>query len=222
MSTLRVFSCPALLCLSLALGACGGPEPADQGGFFGWMHVGVDPRPARIKAGEPSPDTRDWLVAEVRPLIDGIEVSAPDRLAVGASAAVSATGATSEFGLSFPLRYPASVVWSGGPGLVVARSAGEAERGGDLAKRGLMGFLGRLEQGVEIEIALRRQRRVDCGHHRELACREVLHGLLHQASRWPSSFSSRTAAYFWTSCFDAGSTTHGNSALAAVLRSSSP
>jgi hypothetical protein len=39
---------------------------------------------------------------------------------------VSATGATSEFGLSFPLRYPASVVWSGGPGLVVARSAGEA------------------------------------------------------------------------------------------------
>ncbi len=99
----------------------------DQGGFFGWMHVGVDPAPARITAGEPSPDTRDWLVAQSRPLIDGIEVSAPDRLAVGASAAVSATGATSEFGLAFPLRYPASVVWSGGPGLVVARSADEAE-----------------------------------------------------------------------------------------------
>ncbi|GIH15709.1 phosphodiester glycosidase family protein [Rugosimonospora africana] len=95
----------------------------DQGGFFGWMHVGVDPKPARIKAGEPSPDTRDWLVAQSRPLIDGIEVSAPDRLAVGASAPVSATGATSEFGLTFPLRFPASVVWSGGPGLVVAGSA---------------------------------------------------------------------------------------------------
>jgi exopolysaccharide biosynthesis protein/predicted phosphodiesterase len=98
----------------------------DQGGFFGWMHIGVDPRPARIRAGQPSPETRDWLQAESRPLIDGIELSAPAQLAVGASAAVGATGITSEFGLRFPLRFPATVVWAGGPGLVVATSASEA------------------------------------------------------------------------------------------------
>lgn len=98
----------------------------DQGGFFGWMHVGVDPSPGRIRAGQPSPETREWLQAESRPLIDGIELSAPDRLAVGASATPAATGITSEFGLRFPLRFPASVTWSGGPGLVVVASAAEA------------------------------------------------------------------------------------------------
>lgn len=95
----------------------------DQGGFFGWMHVAVDPRPARIRAGQPSPETREWLRAESRPLIDGIELSAPGQLAVGASAQLSATGITGEFGLRFPLRFPASVTWSGGSGLVVATSA---------------------------------------------------------------------------------------------------
>ncbi|GAA2338089.1 phosphodiester glycosidase family protein [Dactylosporangium salmoneum] len=92
----------------------------DQGGFFGWMSVGVDPRPARVQPGRPSPQTRDWLLAESRPLIDGIELAAPSSLAAGASAPVGATGITSEFGLRFPLRYPASVTWSGGPGLVLA------------------------------------------------------------------------------------------------------
>ncbi|MEE4544454.1 phosphodiester glycosidase family protein [Streptomyces sp. V4-01] len=97
----------------------------DQGGFFGWMHVAVDPRPARVHAGQPSPQTRDWLRAESRPLIDGIELAAPARLAVGDAAPVAATGVTSEFGLRFPLRFPATVVWSGGDGLVVAASPAE-------------------------------------------------------------------------------------------------
>jgi predicted phosphodiesterase len=93
----------------------------DQGGFFGWMCVAVDPSPARVRAGEPSPETRDWLAAESRPLIDGVEVQAPDTLAIGATATIGATGITSEFGLRFPLRYPASVTWSGSDGLVVVR-----------------------------------------------------------------------------------------------------
>ncbi|MFJ8787576.1 phosphodiester glycosidase family protein [Streptomyces sp. NPDC102462] len=97
----------------------------DQGGFFGWMNVGVDPRPARIRAGRPSPETRDWLQAESRPLIDEIALSAPGQIQVGSRAAVSATAGTSEFGLTFPLRFPASVTWGGGFGLVVARSASE-------------------------------------------------------------------------------------------------
>ncbi|MBY8882185.1 phosphodiester glycosidase family protein [Actinacidiphila acidipaludis] len=97
----------------------------DQGGFFGWMHVAVDPRPARIRAGQPSPETRDWLQAESRPLIDGIDLSAPGQHAVGASAQPAATGITSEFGLRFPLRFPASVTWTGSAGLVVAATAAE-------------------------------------------------------------------------------------------------
>ncbi len=40
-------------------------------------------------------------------------------------ATVSATGITSGFGLRFPLRFPASVSWSGGPGLAVASSAAD-------------------------------------------------------------------------------------------------
>jgi hypothetical protein len=109
----------------------------DQGGFFGWMHVAVDPRPARIRAGQPSPETREWLQAVSCPLIDGIELTAPATLAVGSSAAVSATGITSEFGLRFPLRFPASVTWSGGRGVVVAETAAQARaarrRAGTLA-----------------------------------------------------------------------------------------
>ncbi|MBM9440849.1 phosphodiester glycosidase family protein [Actinacidiphila bryophytorum] len=98
----------------------------DQGGFFGWMHVSVDPRPARVRPGRPSPETREWLRAESRPLIDGIDLNAPDHLAVGTSVTVEATGITSEFGLRFPLRFPASVTWSGTHGLTVADSAAAA------------------------------------------------------------------------------------------------
>jgi hypothetical protein len=98
---------------------------SDQGGFFGWMLVGVDAGPARIEPGQPSPQTRDWLLAESRPVIDGIELTAPGQVAVGDSAAVSATGITSGFGLRCPLRFPASVIRSGGPGLVAASSAAD-------------------------------------------------------------------------------------------------
>jgi hypothetical protein len=83
------------------------------------MLVGVDPRPAKVRAGLPSAGTRDWLQAESRPVIDAIELTAPATLATGASATVTATGVTSEFGLKFPLRYPATVVFSGGKGVTV-------------------------------------------------------------------------------------------------------
>ena len=90
----------------------------DQGGFFGWMRVGVDAHPG----------AHDWLQAESRPVIDGIELTAPARLTAGTSAPVSANGVTSGFGLTFPLRYPASVTWSGGKGLVVEESREAAQK----------------------------------------------------------------------------------------------
>ncbi|GAA2071874.1 phosphodiester glycosidase family protein [Actinomadura alba] len=99
---------------------------AEKGGFFGWMRVGVDATPGRVRPGVPDPGTRDWLEAESRPVIDGIELSTPERLTEGTSGNVSATGVTSGFGLRFPLRHPASVTWSGSAGLVVAESEHEA------------------------------------------------------------------------------------------------
>ena len=86
------------------------------------------------RAGQPSPQTRDWLQAESRPLIDGIELAAPAQLAVGARATVAATGVTSEFGLRFPLRFPASVTWSGGA-RARRRGLGRRREGGRAARR---------------------------------------------------------------------------------------
>ncbi|MBO0811197.1 MAG: hypothetical protein J2P23_04035 [Microlunatus sp.] len=56
-------------------------------------------------------------------VIDKITLSAPVSIMVGRSADVSATGGTTGFGLMFPLRFPASVVWSGSTGLVIAETA---------------------------------------------------------------------------------------------------
>jgi hypothetical protein len=101
---------------------------ADKGGFFGWMLVGVDPKPGEVKAGSPSPQTRDWLTARVNPLFDKLSLTAPGTLAVGRTAQVSATGTTTGFGLTFPLRYPASVTWSGDSALAVVGSAEEVQQ----------------------------------------------------------------------------------------------
>ncbi len=99
----------------------------DKGGFFGWMLVGVDPAPGRVEAGVPSPGTRDWLTARVNPLFDKLSLSVPGTLAVGGAEAVSATGTTTAFGLTFPLRYPASVTFRGDRALAVVATAGEAK-----------------------------------------------------------------------------------------------
>ncbi|MET8155695.1 phosphodiester glycosidase family protein [Sphaerisporangium sp. NPDC005289] len=98
----------------------------DKGGFLGWMLVGVDATPGRVEADLPSPGTRDWLTARVNPLFDELTLTAPGTLTAGASAEVSATGTTTGFGLTFPLRYPASVTWSGDRALAVAGSAEDA------------------------------------------------------------------------------------------------
>lgn len=100
----------------------------DQGGFFGWDLVGVDPRPGEVEAGLPSPRTRDWMVARTNPLIDAISLSAPATLAAGATAEVSATGTTTGSDLALPLKYPASVTWSGDESLAVVESADEVKK----------------------------------------------------------------------------------------------
>src|SRR5699024_4476269 len=54
----------------------------NRGGFSGWSMVGID------HAAGP----REWIQAEIRPMTEGIQVAAPDKLAVGESAAVEGTG----------------------------------------------------------------------------------------------------------------------------------
>jgi len=99
-----------------------------NGGFFGWELVGVNPNPAKLKAGQPNPSSLTWIQGDVRPLIDTITLTAPATLATGASSAVSATGTTTGFGLTFPLAYPASVQWAGANGLAVVSGADAVRR----------------------------------------------------------------------------------------------
>ncbi|QGN34275.1 phosphodiester glycosidase family protein [Microlunatus sp. Gsoil 973] len=113
----------------------------DHGGFFGWMLVGVDPEPGTITAGKPSPQTRTWLQAKVNPVIDKITLTAPAAITVGDSAAVSATGSTTGFGLTFPLRFPASVVWSGSAGLVIIESVADLQKA--MSRTGTLAVLDR-------------------------------------------------------------------------------
>ncbi len=89
--------------------------PTADGGFREWRLFGIDPTPDRT----PNPAERtDWLRAEVRPLLDGIDLDAPESLAVGERATVTATGVQTG-DLTFPLRYPATVRWDGGENLLV-------------------------------------------------------------------------------------------------------
>jgi predicted phosphodiesterase len=97
----------------------------DKGGFFGWMLVGTDPTPHEIKPGRPNPDTLTWMTARVNPVIDTIALSAPAQLTTGKPTPVSATATTAGVGLTFPLRYPASVTWTGDKGLATVNSAAE-------------------------------------------------------------------------------------------------
>ncbi|WP_227355398.1 phosphodiester glycosidase family protein [Haladaptatus salinisoli] len=97
--------------------------PADEGGFREWTLFGVDPTPA--PSDEPAERT-DWLRAEVRPLLDGVELDAPSSVSVDEAATVSATG-LQVGGPSFPLEYPATVRWSGSSNLLV-RDGGGPER----------------------------------------------------------------------------------------------
>lgn len=98
-----------------------------QGGFYAWTLFGVDPTPHPDQATGPgSPQrigSREWLRAEVRPLLERISIQAPSSLAAGQTATVDATGHQAG-GLAFPLRYPASVTWTASPNVFVG--SGEA------------------------------------------------------------------------------------------------
>ncbi|WP_026129441.1 phosphodiester glycosidase family protein [Nocardiopsis prasina] len=77
-----------------------------EGGFTGWSLWGVD------TGGQPE---EDWVVTELRPHVDGLELDAPASVAVGEQAEVVAT--VDNDGTAVPVAYPVSADWSGSDGV---------------------------------------------------------------------------------------------------------
>lgn len=90
--------------------------PAD-GGFTGWSLWGVD------TGGDPA---QDWVAAELRPHVDGLELAAPTAVAVGEHAEVTAT--VDNDGDRVPVAYPVGADWSGSDDVHIG-PAGEAGEG---------------------------------------------------------------------------------------------
>nr|WP_238341620.1 phosphodiester glycosidase family protein [Actinopolymorpha rutila] len=86
----------------------------EDGGFTGWSLWGVDPvtpNEAAAARRDPVRDAPDWVSAQVRPHVDALTVTAPDRLAAGSSTAVKAS--LTQHGKAMPVAYPMSSRWSG-------------------------------------------------------------------------------------------------------------
>ncbi|MEU4763084.1 phosphodiester glycosidase family protein [Actinosynnema sp. NPDC023794] len=84
---------------------------AGRGGFTGWTMLGVDPRRG---------DT--WLAAEIRPHVDGLTLTAPAEVRMGAP--VRVTAALAQGARQVPVAYPVSADWSGSPNLHVGPISG--------------------------------------------------------------------------------------------------
>jgi hypothetical protein len=82
--------------------------------------VTMAPQDAQVTPDRPDAQGLGWFRADVRPLLDQVTLDAPTTLAAGASATVTATAIDEGMaGRVVPLRYPATVFWSGAH-LVVA------------------------------------------------------------------------------------------------------
>ncbi|GAA2870236.1 phosphodiester glycosidase family protein [Nonomuraea rubra] len=100
-----------------------GKNPAtapEDGGFTGWSLWGVDPV-TRTEAEHVRrnwfADAPDWIGTQVRPHVDGLTLTAPATVAVGAPAPV--TAAVEQASRTVPAAYPVSATWSGSPNLHV-------------------------------------------------------------------------------------------------------
>jgi len=102
-----------------------GPAAApDAGGFTGWALVGVQERPQPAtprRAGRPSDRSDAWLRVELRPHVDGLELTAPAELAAGSSAVASAV--VVQDARRVPVAWPVSADWAGSRNLHVGVAA---------------------------------------------------------------------------------------------------
>ena len=99
----RVSGVPYVISGNVGKNPSGGPA---EGGFTGWSLWGAS------TGGSPD---QDWLVAELRPHVDGLELDAPTSIGVGEQAEVTAT--VDNDGTDVPVAYPVSADWSGSENL---------------------------------------------------------------------------------------------------------
>nr|WP_231747449.1 phosphodiester glycosidase family protein [Auraticoccus cholistanensis] len=98
---------------------------ADEGGFTGWTMLGIDPGAGIVPASpEAVTDRTEWLVAETHARVDSLTLQAPDRLAVGGQAEVTAT-VVQDGGREVAVAWPVTATWSG-DGVRLAGSRGPA------------------------------------------------------------------------------------------------
>jgi len=94
---------------------------AGHGGFSAWSMVTLDPSQARVDPLRVDQAGLGWFQADVKPLLSRVELTAPDELAAQTSTTVGAVAIDEgQGGRIVPLRYPASVSWSGAGLAVVA------------------------------------------------------------------------------------------------------
>jgi len=124
----RVDSVPYMVMGSAGKDPYGTP---DQGGFLGWAMFGVEKESSMLR-GIKKPAETDWLKAKVNPLLDGITINVPESVAVGDQVEIEAIG-HQPGNINIPLRYPASVDWTGSENVFIgdAEEVAEAIDAGD-------------------------------------------------------------------------------------------
>lgn len=105
-----------------------GKNPAstpDNGGFTGWAMLGIDPRKGRIddRFDVPARDAQRWLQVEMHARTDSVNLTAPDRLAVGDQARAAAT-LTQDGTRTVPVAWPVGADWSGVRAEITGSTAG--------------------------------------------------------------------------------------------------
>ena len=118
----RVDSVPYMVMGSAGKDPYGTP---DNGGFLGWAMFGVEKESSPLR-GIKRPGETDWIKAKVNPLLEEITLKTPESLSAGESAEIEAVG-SQPGNINIPLRYPASVVWTGSENVFVGDSEEAAE-----------------------------------------------------------------------------------------------
>jgi len=117
----RVDSVPYMVTGSAGKDPYGSPN---NGGFLGWTMFGIEEEPSSVEGIERPAET-DWIQAKVNPLLSDIMMKAPGTVAAGETIQIEATGHQPD-GITIPLRYPASVNWTGSDNVFIGNTA-EAE-----------------------------------------------------------------------------------------------
>lgn len=98
---------------------------ANDGGFYAWTMLGIDETAIPDQGNGPENasnsatiDGTEWIRAKVNPILTDITMHANETMEVDQTIDITATG-HQDGNLNFPLRYPASVKWSGSKNVLI-------------------------------------------------------------------------------------------------------